>query len=228
MKTVVRGSALCFAILLIVSLTAMGADRSISVSKDGRQVTANKPASTMTPLRTDPFSGLTILYDNASSYPLGRYWCCEGWTISGTASALAFYAADAMPFTPSVDATVTHIGVGVGYVEGTNEITVSLNADSSGLPGAVLGSFNVSNLPSFGSCCVTEVESMTGVPVTAGTQYWVVVAPTSMSSTLFGAWNDNDTNETAQPFAYENSNEGSGWFATEGDLGVFGVAGTVQ
>lgn len=227
MKTVVRGS-LCFAILLIVSLTAMGADRAISVSKDGRQVTANKPASQMMPLRTDPFTGLTILYDNASNYPLGKYWCCEGWTISGEGSVLAFYAADAMPFTPSVDATVTKIGVGVGYVEGDEEITVTLNADSSGLPGAVLGTFNVTSMPDFGSCCTVEVGSVTGVPVTAGTQYWVAVQPNSMTSTLFGAWNDNDTNETDQPFAYQNSNEGSGWFATEGILGVFGVAGTVQ
>ena len=219
---------LCLAILLIASVTAMGADNGISVSKDGRQVTANKPASQMMPLQVDPFSGLTILYSNASSYPLGKYWCCNGWTISGTGSALAFQAADAMPFTPSVNATVTHIGVGVGFVEGDNEVSVSLNADASGLPGAALASFTPTGLPTFGSCCSDEVGSITGVPVTAGTQYWVVVQTTTPSSTTFGVWNDNDTNETAQPFAFENSNEGSGWFSTAGILGVFGVAGTVQ
>lgn len=225
MKRVVRSSAQCLAILLIVSLTALAASKgAISTSKDGRQTIASKPASRTAPSQHFP-SGLTMLYNNASNYPLGVYWCCSGYTISGSSSAIGATYADAMPFTPSVNATVTHIGVSVGYVSGDNEVTVSLNSDSDGLPGSSLGSFTASNLPIFGDCCQAVVESVAGIPVTAGTQYWIVVQTTTPSSTTWAAWNENDTNQTLQPFAfYENGS----WLSTEGIFGGFGVAGTVQ
>lgn len=229
MKTSTFTLVLHLALLLVFGLTAMAADKNqISLSKDGRETRASKPAAPFTPLPADPLSGLTILYDNGSKYALGVYWCCNGWTISGTASQVGFQAAEAMPFTPSVNATVTRIGVAIGYISGDNEVVVSLNADSGGLPGASLGSFTISNLPGLGGCCTTEVENIAGVPVTAGTQYWIVVQTTSPSSTTWAAWNENDTNQTTQPFAYQNSQQGSGWFATEGILGAFGVAGTAQ
>lgn len=226
MKNAVRSSVVCLALLLIVSLSALAASKNgVSTSKDGSRTIASKPVTQAVPSQKKMPAGLTILYDNASTYPLGVYWCCEGYTISGTGSLVGTQFADAMPFTPSVNATVTHIGVGVGYVAGTNEVVVSLNADSGGLPGNSLGSFNASNLGTFGDCCQVEVSSITGVPVTAGTQYWIVVQTTSASSDTWAAWNDNDTNQTLQPFAF---NDAGTWTATEGVLGAFGVAGTTN
>jgi hypothetical protein len=223
MKTAVRSFVLCFTVLLFVSLTAMAASKgAISTTKDGRQTIASKPA-TRTGEPAEFGKGLTILYDNASTYPLGVYWCCEGYTITGSGSVVGEQFADGMPFTPSVNATVTLIGVAVGYVTGDEEVQVTLNADSGGLPGSVLGSFTASTLPTFGDCCSTVVQSITGVPVTAGTQYWVVVQTSSATSTTWDAWNDNDTNETEQPFAFQESGV---WEASEGILGAFGVAGT--
>jgi hypothetical protein len=161
MKTAVRSFVPCLALLLIVSLPALAASKDgIVTTKDGHQTIATKPAPYTVPLQTDALSGLTVIYSNASKYPLGMYWCCAGWTISGSSNGTQY--ADAMPFTPSANATVKEIGVAVGYVSGTNEVTVSLNADSSGLPGSPLGSFTVSNLPIFGTCCSAEVQSMSG------------------------------------------------------------------
>ena len=224
MKTAVRSFVPCLALLLIVSLPALAASKDgIVTTKDGRQTIAAKPGPYTVPLQTDPASGLVKIYSNASKYPLGVYWCCAGWTISGSGSSNGTQYADAMPFTPSANATVKEIGVAVGYVSGTNEVTVSLNADSSGLPGSPLGSFTVSNLPIFGSCCSAEVESTSGISITKGKQYWVVVQTTTPDSDTWAAWNDNDTNETAQPFAYQNSGV---WENVEGILGAFAVFGT--
>ena len=226
MKNVTRSSVLCLAILLIVSMSALAASKdNVSTSKNGRQTMASKPAMQAQQLPKDPFSGLTILYNNSSSYPLGKYWCCTGYTITGSGSIVGEQFADGMPFTPSVNATVTHIGVAVGWVTGTNEVTVTLNADNGGLPGSVLGTFNISSLPSFGSCCSVEVESLSGVPVNAGTQYWVVVQSTTPTNDTWAAWNDNDTNETNQPFAFQQAGV---WGASQGILGAFGVAGTTN
>lgn len=224
MKRVVRSSVSCLLLLLIVSLTALAASsKGISTSKDGRRTTASQPASFSNPLRANPLSGLKIIYDNASNYPLGVYWCCSGYTITGSGSAVGTQYADGMSFTPSVNATVTHIGLAVGYVSGDNEIAVSLNADNNGLPGNALGSFTLSSLPAFGDCCSVEVESLTGVPVTAGTPYWIVVQTTTPTSTTWVVWNDNDTDQTLQPTAYQNAGV---WQTSEGIVAAFGVAGT--
>lgn len=224
MKTAARSSVLCLAILLIVSMTALAASKNgISTSKNGRETVAAKPAPNAAPLQKDPLSGLSIIYSNASIYPLGKYWCCTGYTITGSGSIVGTQFADGMPFTPSANATVTHIGVAVGWVTGTNEVTVTLNADNGGIPGTVLGTFNLSSLPNFGSCCSVEVENVSGVPVTSGTQYWVVVQSVTPTNDTWAAWNDNDTNETAQPFAFQQSGV---WIQTSGILAAFGVAGT--
>ncbi|HTZ96082.1 MAG TPA: choice-of-anchor R domain-containing protein [Terriglobales bacterium] len=228
MSTAVRNSAFSLAILLVVSGMAMAANKNeIALSKDGRQTTVAKAASPFVPQSLEPPSNVVMIYDNASHYPLGVYWCCNGWTISGSGSQLGFQAADALPFTPSVNATVTRIGVAVSYISGDNEVTVSLNADNSGLPGASLASFTISNLPSLGMCCAVELQIISGISVTAGTQYWIVVQPTTPASTTWAAWNDNDTNQTTQNFAFQNSQDGSGWFSSQGIFGAFAVAGTV-
>lgn len=228
MKAAARNPVLYLAILLFVSSIAVAAGQNkISISKDGHQTTVAHATKPFLSGKLNIPLNLTRLYDNSSKYALGVYWCCNGWTVSGTGSQVGFQAAEAMPFTPSVNATITRIGVAVSYISGDNEIVVSLNADSGGLPGTSLASFTLSNLPALGECCTTEVESVSGVPVTAGTQYWIVVQTTTPSSTTWAAWNENDTNQTTQPFAYQNSQQGSGWIPTEGILGAFGVGGTV-
>jgi hypothetical protein len=91
------------------------------------------------------------------------------------------------------------------------------------LPGSVIGKFDATGLPPFGSCCTTIFKSSGGgAPITAGTQYWVVVQTSSKTQDTWDAWNDNDTNQTAQPFAF--SNNGS-WVNTSGVLGAFAVVG---
>ena len=82
----------------------------------------------------------------------------------------------AAAFTPTANHTVTKIEVGVGYVEGTNGLTLALYNDASGVPGTQIKAFAVSGLPNFGSCCmVVSATDYAGIAVTAGTQYSVVM-----------------------------------------------------
>jgi len=222
-EIIVKKTVLCFVVLAVAltSLTALAATRNgVSTSKDGRQTIATKGHSVASPSNLPPKAN--FIYNNLSTYPLGRYWCCSGWTISGPTSLIGATYADGMPFTPAANATITNIAVSIGYVTGTNGATVTVNADSGGLPGTVLGSFNLSNMPTFGDCCVYDLVNAVGVPVTAGTQYWVVVATGADTQDTWAAWSENDTNETAQPFAFYNNGV---WEATEGDLGGFAVVG---
>jgi len=209
---------------LLVSLTAFAASKNgISTSHNGQVTATAKPSGTFFGGGPIADIGETVIYNNLSNYPLGVYWCCEGWTISGPNSPIGATYADGMPFTPAANGKVTKLVVAVGYVTGTNSVEISLNADANGLPGNVIGKFDVTGLPSFGSCCVTVSKGGGGgVSVTAGTQYWVVVQTDSKSADTWNAWNDNDTNETAQPFAFNNNGV---WGATEGILGAFAVVG---
>ena len=164
---------------------------------------------------------LKTIYNNFSSYPLGRYWCCSGWTISGPTSPIAQDIAVAMPFTAPGNGAVTRIAVAAGYVTGTNGVTVSLYDDSGGLPGTSLGSLDSTGLPQFGSCC-TVVVSNVGIPITAGSKYWVVLSTGPNTLDTWDAWNQNDTNQTNQPFA---SRTNGVWTLSSGILGAFAVQG---
>lgn len=209
---------------LCLSLTAFAASKNgIVTSNGGRVTTATHGASMSIGSGFQPDAGLSAIYNNFSNYPLGMYWCCQGWTISGPNSLIGATYADAMPFTPATNATATEIAVGVGYVTGTNGVTVSLNADSGNLPGSVIAHFDGAGLPAFGSCCAVIFKSSSkGVALSAGTQYWVVVQTSNNTADTWDAWNDNDTNQTAQPFAFSNNGV---WGNTSGILGAFAVLG---
>jgi hypothetical protein len=207
-----------------LTLTALAASKNgIATSKGGQLTTATMGATGFFAPTYQPPDGETVIYNNFSNYPLGVYWCCSGWTISGPNSLIGATYADGMPFTPAANGTVNRIAVAVGYVTGTNGVTVSLNKDAGGLPGAVIGQFDLSGLPAFGSCCVTEFKSSgAGASVTAGTQYWVVVQTSNKTSDTWDAWNENDTNQTNQTFAFDNNGS---WGLVSGVLGAFAVTG---
>jgi|SRR5580698_352509 hypothetical protein len=211
----------------IVALAA-GGHHGIVTSQDGRLAIATKGPSHITPGKTVP-SGLTTIAGNLSAYPNGVYFCCYGDTISGPDSFLGAAYWIGIPFTPSVNYSVKEIKAAVGWGQsGTNGVTLSLNADANGLPGAALASENVSNLGIFGDCCTLAIAgSHAGITVNAGTQYWVVVSTSSSTETTFDAWSFNTTDMRDYPYAYYNSTNG-GWASSDGLLPGYAVLGVAE
>jgi hypothetical protein len=113
-----------------------------------------------------------------------------GWTISGTGT-LGFSQSIGEQFQVTSGGSVGQIDIGVGYVEGTNAFKVTLDADNNGLPGMVLGEWdNLSSPQTFGGCCLLmTISGISGIDLTTGTNYWLTVAPETVGSTLWGAWN---------------------------------------
>lgn len=165
--------------------------------------------------------GLKDIVNTFNSDPNNAYDCCNGWTVSAAGSITGFQQDVAMPFTPDKNYAVKTITVAVGYVAGTNGATVSLNADAGGLPGAVIKKGVVTGLPTFGTCCVTASINGKGAPVTAGTQYWVVVKTDKKSADTWDAWNMN-TIGASGAFAF---NTGTGWQLTSGPTSAYSVTG---
>ena len=119
----------------------------------------------------------------------------NGWAILGPTSSLPGAGLPefvAMPFTPKADAQVSQVGVAVQYMNGDNQVNLSIYADSgSGYPGTLLaGPVTVTSLPGYRTCCTLAVAKFPPVAVTAGSQYWVVAdtPATGTGSDFEGAW----------------------------------------
>ncbi len=213
---------LCLAVLAF-AMTALAATKDGVVTiNGGRQTIQMHPqANIHSTVRQAP--ALKTIYSNLGT-GTDLFYCCEGWTISGSGGAVGGDDWIATPFTPTKAATIKEIDVAVGYVEGTNEIVFTLTGDTGGLPGKTIHSWHYKNMPTFGSTYTTldTVKSKKGIKVKAKKQYWVTVTTDTTDGDLWGAWNFDPAFSTG-PFAYQ-SNMG-GWQATNSDLGAFDVLG---
>jgi hypothetical protein len=122
------------------------------------------------------------------------YNCCVGGTLGGPNSPVGWII-QANQFTAQAGGNVSEIDVAIGNVLGTNGATVSLWTDNgSGIPGVQLGSWNVTNLPPFGTCCAIEsITGISGVSVTLGQSYFLMA---STPSDTWDAWNWNSIGDT--------------------------------
>ena len=94
-------------------------------------------------------------------------------------------------FTPLVSGTATQIDVAINYDMGfTNNVTLSLQNDSGGLPGSTITSWSLTSMPVSPGCCDTVTLSQS---LTAGTQYWLVMSPGDPNT--FANWNANSTGD---------------------------------
>jgi hypothetical protein len=207
---------LTLAALTLTSVTASATHKGeVVVSKDGRRISITNGAHVST--RVAPSrAGLVTIFDNlGKAYPKGTYWCCEGASITGpNASRLLPEYWLAVGFTPTADHTVTQLEVAIGLFRGKDELFISLYNDVGGLPGTPIKTWLKTGLPTFGTCCtiVTKTDPY-GIPVTAGTQYWIVVGTKGENADTFADWNVEDIDQSdayTVPTAYYCSADKAG------------------
>ena len=106
-----------------------------------------------------------------------------------------------------------------------DNLSVSLDANKAGTPGAALESFNVfgASLRVFGNNNPPLVLNSVLMPLlTAGTEYWVTVSSDPNDSI---AWNLSSTGDTSSEAT--STNGGTTWFAPSGlTPGAYQVNGT--
>src|SRR5215472_6258224 len=133
-------------------------------------------------------------------------------------------------FTPASNDTFTSLDIALSCFFGPGAcwapVTVSLNADSAGTPGATLESFAFLGifLAGFGVNNPPVVLMSVGPPLllAAGTPYWVTVASTTANSVV---WNLNSTGDTSSEAI--STDGGTTWFARSGlTAGAYQVNGT--
>lgn len=227
MGKIITLSVSCVALITcaVLTLRAAGGGNKFEFSADGRFVRATSPSTTKVPGPVED-AKLTTIFSNFSTYPEATYFSIWGNTIAQGGANFPFQTWVADAFTPTANANVTEIQVSAGRQGGGNAgFEIGLYADAGGIPGAVLKSVHLagSKLPSYGECCgvATAKFSGGGIPVTAGTQYWVAVTTTAADTNIY-AWAFNSTNMSPQLIAgwcsgaetYCGSNDGV-WVSSE-------------
>jgi hypothetical protein len=203
-------------ILMNVSGTAFAANKAeVVMSKDGRKIYVTKSTRAVARAKSSE-SGLVTIFSNIGKvYPRGTYFCCESYSITGPKASgrLPEYWL-AVAFTPTADHVVTMVEVAVNLLDGADHLVLSLNSDASGLPGASLKSWHLRSLPEAGSCCTVGAgEDRAGIPVTAGTQYWIVLSTVGANSDTYAGWNVEDVDQVDTynvPVAYYCSDDRGG------------------
>jgi len=130
----------------------------------------------------------STLYSNLGTDPI--YQCCNGWTVSGSGTVGTSFTA-ANEFTAMASGSISQIDIGIGYVTGVNSFYAALYTDNGGLPGTQLWRQDgLSSSQNFGGCCgLVSITGITGVSLTAGENYFLVLGPESTTDTSWLAWN---------------------------------------
>jgi len=162
-------------------------------------------------------ASLKEIYSNFNSDREILYDMHTGLAVSSKESNLGSYLVG-MPFTPAEDSNVRKIILAITHFRGTNSLNISLRADANGLPGDILARFVVNDMAEFGTCCETVVLHAEGIPVVAGTQYWVVARAVGDAN---NAWNINSLRMEG-PVAHKHD---AGWYITTDNVGAFRVLG---
>jgi hypothetical protein len=188
--------------LIAAAALALVPRNDIVVSPDGRKMIALKGPSHITLPDISADAGLKTIGGNLSDYPHGTFFCCFGNTIAQGPPSFLFTYWVAIAFTPTADATVTRVEVPVGtYNTKVIDFLVNLDEDASGVPGKSLKTWHAKAPNVYGSCCTLDVvNDKAGIPVKAGTQYWVAVT-TNSKSDFFGGWPFNSTDMRAHLIA---------------------------
>ena len=137
----------------------------------------------------------STFFSDLNSDPQNVYQCCTGWTVSGSGTLGTSFTA-ANEFTAMASGSVSQIDIGIGYVTGVNSFYAAVYTDSNGLPGTQMERWdNLSSQTTFGQCCgLVTISNITGLSLTAGQSYFLVLGPENLGDTSWLAWNENSTN----------------------------------
>jgi PEP-CTERM motif len=117
---------------------------------------------------------------------------------------------------------VEEVDVAVSQVSGPGTFVASIWTDVGGVPTAEKASWSLTTSNIAGTCCAIEsVTGISGLSLTGGTQYFMVLAPVNNTDTSWNGWNEN--NQGVHGTSLESSNGGSWTSLGTTPFGAFDV-----
>jgi len=142
------------------------------------------------------------------------YDASNGYFVMGRDNGNFSYSQDiAIPFVPATNATVTRVKAALQYYDfgggQPNSAVLAIYTDRNGLPGKRLAKKLIGKFDDFGSgCCELALWTLsTPLPLTAGTQYWVVGTTGSQFTDTVSVWNWTFEDQPAN-FAFQQDDGG--------------------
>lgn len=157
-----------------------------------------------------------------------------GWTVAGS-GALGEYFTAANEFTATATGSVSQIDLAVSTAGGANSFFAALYTASGSLPGTEIMQWNnLTATETFGNCCgLVSITGISGLDLTSGTSYFIVIGPMSLTGTTFDVFNWNSQGVNGQDYyatsgCQNGSGNGCSWNnnGTGNPLGAFDVIGS--
>jgi len=170
--------------------------------------------------------GVTIFTDLG---PSGNVYGTGGHDVSGAGSSshgISFTSADL--FTALSSSLVSQIDLAVSNEQAPPTFYAGIWTDAGGTPGTqVAGAYwsPLTTSQSYPGCCgLVTITGISGVSLTGGESYFMVLGPLSISDDSFNVWNFNNQGVTGLHL-YSNDG-GSTWTGFTDTLGAFDILGT--
>ncbi|PYX08220.1 MAG: hypothetical protein DMG88_11615 [Acidobacteria bacterium] len=151
--------------------------------------------------------------------PGHTYDCCQDFSESG--SNVGPYIS-AMAFTPNTTSPLFAIDLAIGSGQVNDQFTLALMSTNGGLPGSILESWSLTTTFHLALCnhCFETALSTLHPVLQGGTQYWLVVFP---SSDMDGGWFASNDAQGTSAFS---SDRGKTWTPhANSQMGAFDVRG---
>jgi len=152
----------------------------------------------------------------------------SGWTVSGSGFlGTSETAADQFGVTGIGSESVTEIDLAVVNVGAPDTFSAAIWTDVGNAPGTqVAGAFwDLSTTASSGTCCsLVSVTGISGVALTGGQDYFLVLSPLSLTDDSWNVWDLN--NQSVDNLVLSSTNGGSSWTSSESSpTGAFDILG---
>jgi PEP-CTERM motif len=174
-------------------------------------------------------AGPTTLFSDLGP-PGNVYNCCTGWTVAGTGTlGTSFTSANLFTVGGSGNFSVDQIDIAESFVVPPDTFYASIWTDNGGLPGTqVAGAFwnNLVTTEPAGSCCnLVTIGGISGVTLTGGQSYFIVLGPVSLTDASWTVFDWN--NQGVNGLDLFSTDGGSSWTSngTGNPLGAFDVIG---
>jgi hypothetical protein len=211
-------------VALIASISNALADGSLPVVTHVVSKPGQPPLVSLSPENRGPMvarndaedAALVKIANNFTQYANSPYWGWFGYAAfgpgKGAGNGTAWWLATA--FTPKADHLATKVEVAAEYDYGTNGIVLGLYDDAGGVPGNQLHSWQLTNLPHAVCCTVVGGSDKSGIPLTGGKQYWVVLRTNAKDAGAVVVWaltEFADVQKHGSGFALYCSGSCEGW-----------------